>query len=99
VAGRTITAQVERLGGPVGRGADPQVVKYHSGPAGCHVPEVGLVEVVVETDQAASLTIGSVGLNHLPTSGDPLAPPGLHENASLVGVDHWIDDHHGVDKQ
>jgi len=55
--------------------------------------------VVVETDQAASLTVGSVGLNHLPASGDPLAPPGFHENASLVSVDLWIDDHHGVDKQ
>ena len=59
-AGRDVDAPVVRRrrasvapGRAVGRRADPKVVEHDAGPAERHVPVVGLVQVVVQPDDAA----------------------------------------------
>ena len=46
-------AEVEDLGRALGRAADAQVVQHDARPAERHVPVVGLVQVVVQADDAA----------------------------------------------
>ena len=52
-----------------------------------HVPVVGLVQVVVQPDEAAGRAVAPVALDHLPPGGEPLAPVGLDEEAALVAED------------
>ena len=52
-----------------------------------HVPVVGLVQVVVESDDRALLLVGPVRLDHLAPEGEPRTPVGLDEPATVVAVD------------
>ena len=81
-----VPVEVDQLGGPVGGRALPQVVQHHPRPSPQEVPVVGLVQVVVQPHQRARLLLGSVALHHLPAEGEPAAPVGLDEAASLVAV-------------
>ena len=68
-----------------GRGpADPQVVEHDPGPSERHVPVVGLVQVVVQADDATGLTVGAVRLDHLAPLRDPRPAVRLDEAAALV---------------
>src|SRR5690606_18656575 len=66
-------AQVDHLRRPVGGAALAQVVQNHPRVAERHVPVVGLVQVVVQTDDAARDPVAAVALNHLPSAREPLS--------------------------
>ena len=63
-----------------------------------HVPVVGLVQVVVEPDDAAGHPVAAVGLDHLPAAGEPLAAVGLHEVPAVVAEERGLDDVDAVDQ-
>jgi len=87
-----LTGQLEDECVPVGRSAEPEVVQYDAGGAERDVPVVGLVQVVVQTDDRARLAVAAVALDHLPALREPLAPVGLDEDAALVAVDRRLHD-------
>ena len=62
------------------------------------VPVVGLVEVVVQSDETACGTVGTVGLDHRPGAViEPFLAEGLDEHAPCVTVDRRFDDDEAVD--
>src|SRR5581483_8201500 len=62
------------------------------GPSEGDVPEVGLMEVVVEADQRPLLAVGPVGLHHPRRSRHPLLAERLDEAPPVVAVDVGGDD-------
>ncbi len=40
----------------------------------------------MQPDDGSRLAVGPIGLDHLPSKGEPAPPVGLDENASLVAV-------------
>ena len=83
--------------GAVGRAALAQVVQHDAGSAERHVPVVGLVQVVVQPDDARPAGGWRGCPGHLAAVGEPLAPVGLDEQAALVAVDRRLDDPHAGD--
>ena len=74
-----------------------QVVQHDPGRAERHVPVVGLVQVVVQADEAPCQAVAAVALHHLATLREPLAAVRLDEVPALVAVERRIDDEHAVD--
>ena len=89
--------EIDHLGGPVGRRADPQVVQNRPATAERDVPVVGLVQVVVQTDDTAGPTIATVRLDHLPGAGDPFPPIRLDEAPPVVAEGLQLDVEHAGD--
>jgi len=83
--------QIEHLGRAVGRAAGAEIVQHDTRPAERHVPVVGLVQVVVQSDDATRGTVGSVRLDHLAAARYPLAPVCLDEQPALVAVNRGDD--------
>ena len=87
-----LAGDVEALGAAVGGAALAQVVQHDADGADGAVPVVGLVQVVVEADDAAGLPVAAVALDHLPPAREPRPAVGLDEAPALVGVDVGRDD-------
>src|SRR6202011_2218303 len=85
-------ADLDDLGGAIGRRAHPQVVEHHACEATRHQPVVGLVEVVVQADDGPGLLVGAVALDHLATERKPGSAVRLDEAAPLVAVHLRLDD-------
>src|ERR1700722_2396576 len=81
-----VTVEFDDLSGPIRAGADPQVVEDNADTAAQRIPVVGLVQVEVQADHGARLLLRAVPLNHLGPVGEPTAPVGLDEAATLVAV-------------
>src|SRR5690606_16680722 len=92
-----VRSEIDGEGGAVGGSTGAEVVQHHTCPAERHVPVVGLVQVVVQTDDGALAAVAAVGLDHLPTAGEPVAPVRLHEEPALIAVDVGGDDEDAVD--
>ena len=90
-------AEIEDLGGAVRCAADAQVVQHDARPPERHVPVVGLVQVVVQPDDAARGAIGAVRLDHLAPARDPLPAERLDEQPALVAVHRGDDVEHAGD--
>jgi hypothetical protein len=61
-------------------------------PAFRYRPVVGLVKVVVQTDDGASLPVSAVPLDHFPAQREPASPVRFNENTPLVPVPVRFDD-------
>ena len=55
------------------------------------------MQVVVQAHDRTGLAVGSVALDHLPPTRNPLPTVGLHEDAPVVAVDVGLDHEHTVD--
>ena len=72
VDGEVVLARrLDDLGGTIGRAALAQVMEHDSSGAERHVPEVRLMEVVVQPDECAALAVCSVSLDHLTAARYP----------------------------
>src|SRR5439155_7292455 len=67
------------------------------GPAGRHVPVVGLEEVVMHAPKHAGSGIGTVGLHHLRAAGDPAPSKRLDEATALVRMSLQANDENPFD--
>ena len=86
-----VAVEIEGEGGTVGGRPLAEVVEDHPRPPPQDVPVVGLVEVVVETDDGSRLLFGPVGLGHLAPEREPAAPVGLEEPAPLISMGAGFD--------
>ena len=85
--------QIELQRRSVGGARIAEIMQHDTGTAERHVPVVGLVEVVVETDEAPRAPVAAIGLDHLTARGEPLVAVGLDELPTLVadlGLDEPI---------
>jgi hypothetical protein len=62
-----------------------------------HVPVVGLMKVVVKTDEAPCLSVATVRLDHLASLREPFATIRLDEETALVAVHGRLDDVDALD--
>ena len=90
-------AEVDHLGGAVGRRPDAQVVQDRPAATERHIPVVGLMEMEVQAHHAVGACDHAVGLDHLACAGYPLPAEGLHERAALVAEGLQLDDEHSGD--
>src|SRR5207244_2233884 len=81
-----LVLHVHGEGGALGGRPLAEVVQDHPGPAPRHVPVVGLVEVVVQADEATRRLVGAVGLHHLASGREPGPAVALDEAAPFVAV-------------
>ena len=51
----------------------------------------------MESHDGTGLALRAVGLDHLAAQGEPLAPIGLDESPTIVGVDIRLDDEDTLD--
>ena len=65
-------------------------MQYGAGMPGRNVPVIGLMEMKVQTNNSTGLAIPSIGLDHLTTEVEPLAPIRFNERTPLVGEDLWM---------
>ena len=79
-------AKVDDLCFAIGGRTLPEVVQHHAAFAKRHVPVVGLMQVIVQTNKATSLAVATVCLNHFATLRKPFAAIGLNEKTSLIAV-------------
>ncbi len=90
-------ADVDDLGGTVGRAPLAKIVQHDPGVPGLDHPVVGLMQVIVEPDDAVGRPFTSVGLDHLPPPREPLAAVRLDEGPPLVTMDRGFHDVDSVD--
>src|ERR1700677_5009600 len=72
-------------------------MQHDAGMAPRHCPVVRLVEVIVEPDDGARLSLAAVCLDHLTPKREPTSPVGLDEPASLVAMAVRVDDQDVLD--
>ena len=79
-------AEIDDLSFAIGRRTLSQVVQHHAAFAKRYVPIVGLMQVIMQTNETTSLAITTVRLNHFTTLRKPFTPVRLYEKSALIAV-------------
>jgi hypothetical protein len=72
-------------------------MEHHASSAERDIPIIGLMEVIVQAHDCASLTVTAVALDHLAPLWKPLAAIRLNEETSLIAMDVGVNDEDAVD--
>jgi hypothetical protein len=88
----TYTIKVCFYGATFSRRPNTEVMKNYSHSSKWHIPIIGLVKVVVQSNDTPSLSITSIRLQHFATAiRYPLAPVSFYEKATII-IEHLGSD-------
>jgi hypothetical protein len=88
----TLAAKVDPLGGAVSRRTGAKVMQNNTGRTEWHVPVIGLMQVIVQSNNGTGLAVAAIALNHFASLRKPFATIGLNEKASFVAMNLGVDD-------